>query len=274
MPNDLLLTSADAAIRLSVGVTAVKRWADEGRLACVRTAGGHRRFRLSDIERLRRGTGAVEDEWDTWIDTLVNSADVYSVLAPLFAERARLGAWFRVATRVGELLERIGDRWERGTISVPEEHAASAVLQRALAMAAESIPVSPDAQRCLVASAEGDDHTLGLSLAELCLREAGWRVEWAGRDTRSSDICERVRRHSVQMVAISATSLMSDRKALRTQVREVGRACQRAGVSLILGGAGAWPEPPEFGNRLSRWEDFSRLLQSFHSARRPPASAT
>jgi methylmalonyl-CoA mutase cobalamin-binding subunit len=128
-------------------------------------------------------------------------------------------------------------------------------------MASEAIAVPINAPRCLVASAEGDDHTLGLSLAEICLREAGWRVEWAGRSTRPADICERVKKGAIQMVAVSASLLMDDRKRLRTQVRDVGRCCQRAGIALVLGGAGAWPDPPEFGQRLQRWEDFNALLR-------------
>ena len=38
------------------------------------------------------------------------------------------------------------------------------------------------------------------------------------------------------------------------------RCCQRADVSLVLGGAGAWRAPQEFGDRLHRWEDFNAML--------------
>ena len=45
----------------------------------------------------------------------------------------------------------------------------------------DALPVGERGPVCLLACAEGDDHTLGLSLAELCLREAGWATLWAGR---------------------------------------------------------------------------------------------
>src|SRR6478672_9346505 len=208
MTTDPLLTSAQAADRLSVGATAIKRWADEGRLTCIRTAGGHRRFRTSDVERLRRQLHADADEWGVWIDTLISGADVHAVLALLFAERARLGAWHVVADRLGELLESIGNRWHRGSLSVADEHAASSTLQRALAITSEAIPVPLDGPRCLLASAEGDDHTLGLSLAEICLREAGWRADWAGRYSRSVDLCERVGKATLHLAALSASAVM------------------------------------------------------------------
>ena len=53
-----LLTTREAARYLGVGTTSVKRWADEGLLRCERTAGGHRRFRLSEIERFRQRQSA------------------------------------------------------------------------------------------------------------------------------------------------------------------------------------------------------------------------
>lgn len=126
-----------------------------------------------------------------------------------------------------------------------------------------SRPEGPSRER----SSEGDDHTLGLSLAELCLREAGWRAEWAGRHARPADVCERVRKTAIDMVALSDSALMQDRKRLRRQMREVGRCCQRAGIPLILGGAGAWPNPPEFGRRVHRWDEFNAAL---HASDAPP----
>jgi methylmalonyl-CoA mutase cobalamin-binding subunit len=201
------------------------------------------------------------DGWDVWIDTLLRSADVYGALALLFSERAEQSAWFLVAERLGALLREVGDRWQRGTISVSDEHVVSGAFQRAVTMAVESIPVAHNAPRCLLASAEGEEHTLGLSLAEMCLREAGWRAVWSGARTRSSDIVEQVEKGSVQMVALSASAFSIDRKVLRQQMRQVGTACQRHRVLFVLGGSGAWPDPPAHGHRLNDWSGFARLLR-------------
>lgn len=58
MADDLITTRAAAGL-LGVGTTSIKRWADDGTLACVRTAGGHRRFLRGDVLRLlRRGQTA------------------------------------------------------------------------------------------------------------------------------------------------------------------------------------------------------------------------
>lgn len=51
---DDLLTTQEAAERLGVGPTTIKRWADEGRIEAVRTLGGHRRFTVDSVEKLHR----------------------------------------------------------------------------------------------------------------------------------------------------------------------------------------------------------------------------
>lgn len=48
------LTTRQAAALLGVSVSTVKRWADEGLLACEYTPGGHRRIRRAAVEELQR----------------------------------------------------------------------------------------------------------------------------------------------------------------------------------------------------------------------------
>ena len=47
------VTLSDAAAALDVSPSTLRRWADTGRIAAVRTAGGHRRFAASEVRRLR-----------------------------------------------------------------------------------------------------------------------------------------------------------------------------------------------------------------------------
>jgi PAS domain S-box-containing protein/diguanylate cyclase (GGDEF)-like protein/excisionase family DNA binding protein len=49
------VTMRDAAGALGVSSSTVRRWADEGRLTAIRTSGGHRRFLVEDVRRLRSG---------------------------------------------------------------------------------------------------------------------------------------------------------------------------------------------------------------------------
>lgn len=49
--SDALLTPAEVAAMFRVNPKTVTRWARSGKLTALRTLGGHRRFRASEIER-------------------------------------------------------------------------------------------------------------------------------------------------------------------------------------------------------------------------------
>lgn len=54
-----LLTPAEVAEIFRVNAKTVSRWAQSGKLSVVRTLGGHRRFRRSEIEAQLRAHEAI-----------------------------------------------------------------------------------------------------------------------------------------------------------------------------------------------------------------------
>ena len=54
---DALLTPAEVAALFRVNPKTVTRWAASGRITSIRTPGGHRRFRESEVRALLRGDG-------------------------------------------------------------------------------------------------------------------------------------------------------------------------------------------------------------------------
>ncbi|HUO62353.1 MAG TPA: helix-turn-helix domain-containing protein [Terriglobales bacterium] len=259
-----LLTTVDVGRLAGVGPTAVKRWADQGILPCVRTAGGHRRFHTAEVEKFlltARRSGA-----SAFVDLLLQ-ADGLGVEARLLTERSRLGSWLAVAEMLGVALAEIGTRWRAGSVSVVQEHLASERLGRALARISEALPVAPGAPRCMLACAEGDRHALGLSLVELALREAGWLTLWAGQDTPSADLAEVARRRDVEMIAVSASAVSVEPEALRRQVEVLGTACENSGVALALGGSGAWPESLSGAERFRELAPFVAHARDLASSR-------
>lgn len=253
------ISTASAAQFLGVGPTSVKRWADLGLLKCVRTAGNHRRFLRDEVERFARAiqTGHVPLEGATplpqgprldggpqvelWTRQLLELG-TYSLHGALLTEREAQGSWWRVADLIGLALTELGRRWACGEVSVMAEHLASERLARALARCAEALPVPVGGPRVLLAMADADDHTLGLSLAELVLRETGHQVLWAGRATPTAEIVAYLQTQAPAMVALSASVVCGDPERLRETTLPIARACQEVRCRLVLGGAGTWPE--------------------------------
>ena len=58
------------------------------------------------------------------------------------------------------------------------------------------------------------------------------------------------------MLAVSASQASVDALVLRRQAEELGRISRAAGATLVLGGAGAWPDRPRTGVRFRAFEPF------------------
>lgn len=56
--RDRLLTPGEVATLFRVDPKTVTRWASAGRIGSIRTPGGHRRFRESEVRALLRGEDA------------------------------------------------------------------------------------------------------------------------------------------------------------------------------------------------------------------------
>lgn len=264
--SDELLTTAEAARIAGVGMSSLKRWADQNLIRCVRTAGGHRRFHRHDLDAFLREHGEiVAGSPDEWVQNALEAGS-FELQGELFRARDRLGSWHAVGDELGRALSEIGARWERGELGVIEEHIASEKLSRVIQRAVEAMPSSDTDPRALLATAEGDDHTLGLSLVELCLREAGWRTIWSGRRTPSAALVELVEAGGIELLALSASVASSDARGLAEQAGELGRACRKAEVLLVIGGGGAWPEQPAYGTRVRDLAALHGLASTWRAA--------
>ncbi|MBI4955402.1 MAG: helix-turn-helix domain-containing protein [Myxococcales bacterium] len=265
---DELLTTQQAAAGLGVGTSSVKRWADQGLLACVRTPGGHRRVPRAALTTLQvpDSVAAPRTIAPGWLERLTAPGPVAELVATLRRQRDEDRSWALACDAVADGLADLGGAWLAGEITVLDEHRASDRLERALLQICDAIPLPPAAPTWLLLAAPGDDHTLGLRLLELTLRELGVGVAWAGRRTPTDEVARLVTQGSLAAAAVSASASSDDGELLARFVTQVGQACSRAGTRLVLGGRGAWPEPAPYGVRLRRLADLPALVQPSRAA--------
>jgi len=274
---DQWLTSAEAARYLGVGATSVKRWADAGLLPCEKTAGSHRRFSRSVLDQFRRAQGiATAGNAEPAIDVSDPGAWVEHLLDPgatettteglVWGARSKLGSFWRVAEVLGTVLDQLGTCWVEGKLTVVDEHVATEHLVRAIQRVGERLPVEHDAPRILLATAEGEDHTGGLALAELCARELGWQTVWVGARAPASELARAVDRFKVSVVALSAGSWCNRADPLELEVRTLGEICRARNVPLVLGGRGAWPDKPAYGYVVRDYAELNALLERLGAA--------
>ena len=264
MGSAIVLTTTEAARLARVTASTVKRWADQRILGFSKTAGGHRRFERGAVERLLRhqaaGSKAGEDPLlDRWMRGLID-ARRHEVDSLLLEARSRLGSWCAVCDEVALALSEMGRQWRQGQVTIAQEHVASDCLSRALSRISDALPMRQDGPRCALACATGDEHTTGLAMAELGLREFGWTSVWLGRHTPLAEVVRLIRKGDVELVALSASAAQHDHAALREFADQIGRAGRAGGVGVVLGGAGAWPIAPAHAIRMNSFAEFGEFL--------------
>jgi DNA-binding transcriptional MerR regulator len=129
-------------------------------------------------------------------------------------------------------LQELGERWERGEVSVAQEHFASSVVRGRLLGLARGwgLGRGPTA---VLACLPGEQHDLGLIAFGLALRSRGWRIVYLGPDSPIDTVAEVRRRIEPDLVVLSAVSRERVRP-LMPKLRALAR-CH----PLALGGAGA-----------------------------------
>jgi methanogenic corrinoid protein MtbC1 len=102
-------------------------------------------------------------------------------------------------------LRELGERWERGEISVAQEHFASNIIRGRLLGLARGWGrgVGPVA---LLACLPGEHHDLGLIAFGLALRSHGWRIAYLGADTPLDTLERAAEAVDPAFVVVSATT--------------------------------------------------------------------
>jgi DNA-binding transcriptional MerR regulator len=101
-------------------------------------------------------------------------------------------------------LYELGERWERGEVSVAQEHFASVLLRGRLLALARGWGVG-GGPRALLACLPGDQHDLGLICFGLALRGHGWRITYLGPDTPLSTLTQTADVVQPALVVVTAT---------------------------------------------------------------------
>src|SRR4051794_23597344 len=146
-------------------------------------------------------------------------------------------------------LRTVGEMWANGLISVADEHLATEICLRVLALQREVFRRVGDrsGQSIYLAGLEGERHVVGLEMAANLLRHSGFDVRFLGPDVPVQSLAQIVSRRRPHVVALTVT--MRDAALLiDLALDEIARAAPGTGV--VLGGAGV-PETLHESDRLA-----------------------
>jgi MerR family transcriptional regulator, light-induced transcriptional regulator len=281
-----LLRIGELSRRSGVSPELLRAWERRyGLLEPTRSAGGLRLYSAADLDRVRAmqqhlAEGLAAAEAAGLAAEAEPRADQAFAFSPAAARRdldASLSGFdeARAHTVLDELLStatldsilsdvlipflrELGKRWERGEITVAQEHFASSVLRGRLLGLARGWDrgIGP---RVLLSCAPGERHDLGLIAFGLALQARGFRILYLGADTPIESVAQTaraVRPHVVVVSAVSAERFKEIAGALRELAAE---------YPVYLGGAGATAVGGEFptltGDPVEEADRFAALAQ-------------
>jgi methanogenic corrinoid protein MtbC1 len=163
---------------------------------------------------------------------------------------------------VAPALAEIGRRWQRNELTVVDEHAASAIAERTIAVLASIGPPPTQAPSVVVACAAGEWHVLPALLLSEVLRDGGLAVEFVGASVPPAHLGEFLRRVGPDLVVLSCTTpfaydgvvaMAHVAHDVGVPVAAGGRALADRGTRARVLGADLWaPDAPALLERLGR----------------------
>jgi methanogenic corrinoid protein MtbC1 len=252
------LNIAALAQRTGVAPDTLRKWEQRYRiLQPTRTAGGQRRYSERDVARVEwlrarldegyrigeaaslLGTAGVaparsaRDHLKAALDAL-GAGQTDEIGLRLDQSFALLGVDTTLGSVLHPLLQTIGDRWEKGDVTVAEEHLVTEAVRSRLG---HLLGDAGGGVRgvAVLGCAPGERHELGLMMASIAMRRDGWKIVYLGADTPVRDAAALAAKVSARVLGISIAIV--ERAA--SLERELRSAALPDELAVVLGGAAA-----------------------------------
>jgi DNA-binding transcriptional MerR regulator len=265
--SSAVLRIGELSRRLGVSDHVLRAWERRyGLLRPVRSAGGFRLYSEADLDRVQRmkvhlarglsaaeaARAAIDDERPVdaavgasqagYRDGLADASGALTLALDEFDEPAAHAVFDRLLSTltveavlrdvVLPYLRELGKRWERGEVSVAQEHFASNVIRGRLASLARGWGHG-HGPRAVLACAPDELHDIALLAFGIVLNRSGWRIEFLGASTPLDDLVEIAGTKRPDLVVLIA----STPERFEGLAEGLGRLAGMA--PLAIGGAGA-----------------------------------
>ena len=250
-----LVSPKQVSRAIGVSESSLKRWCDQGLIKTVRTAGGHRKMLTADVLRFVREN-----------DHPLISPEVLGL--PPVSQHAGLGLTRGMprlvdALLVGdELLARqivfdlylaqhsisvicdgvisaafreIGDRWACHEAAVYQERRGCEICLRVLFDLRKIQRPAELTWSATGGTIEGDQYTLPTAMAELVLRESGFRATSLGTSIPYESLIKAVQETKPKLFWLSVSHIREGLDFLG-EFAKLSQVCMTAGTALAVGG--------------------------------------
>jgi excisionase family DNA binding protein len=240
---------------IQVSESSIKRWCDQGDIATVRTAGGHRRIAMPDVMRFLRDnryalvrpevlglpattgrTAWVLDRAESGFREALLAGDedrARQILFDLYLAKHKLTAILDGV--VTAAFHAIGDRWNCGEAEVYQERRGCEICLRLLheLRMLTSPPVAPRGL-AMGGTPEGDIYQIANAMVELVFRYTGWETIALGAGLPFDTLRAAILEHRPQLFWLSVSHIRDEAEFLAGWSELC--AAVPLGVTLVAGG--------------------------------------
>lgn len=256
--------SIEAAKILGVNVSTIKRWTDEGKLECSRTAGGHRKFLMKHLgnyvkNHQKNNIGInlfpIENEQDLQVSYRILKHD-FSYLIDYIMEQALECRQEKVQQVLNGLylgqyplheiydhvitpiMHRFGEMWHNNELSIIEEHFGSQTIRDSLIRLQGIISIpSQKIGRAICLNLSAELHDIALKMVANLLETRGFQVYFSGQYTDIFKSEQAFERFKPDRMYISCT-WVEDVERTQAELDQILRYCDIYDVDVYLGGQG------------------------------------
>ncbi len=280
------LSPKQVAEALGTSESSVKRWCDQGVLAIVKTAGGHRRILVQEALRFarehnhtvvephilslpattdrkaRRSEGSAQRLTEALLSN--NEQACRAIVFDLFLAGGSLSHIFDDV--VATAFRTIGDRWECHDAEIYQERSSCQIMIRLLhELRSKQVPPTRKII-ALGATIEGDQYSLPVTMAEIVLRSVDWDTRLLGISIPFDSMVKAVEAHSPALVWLSV-SFIADAAEFVHGFRHLSAAAGRTKTAIVVGGHALTPEIrtqlsySAFCDTMRHLEEFGRTFR-------------
>jgi methanogenic corrinoid protein MtbC1 len=186
---------------------------------------------------------------------LVRSYDAVGFGHELNAQWIALSPLAFLSDYLAPLTHAIGEAWATGELDVRHEHFFSARINDFLSAVRQPYDARAQGPLAVLATLEGEAHTLGLQMCALVLAMSGYRVLYLGSELPPAEIVQAMREQAAPILGVSVAPSESNRSTGAALKKLRGRLPGK--IVFLLGGAGA----PELGAGFLVMRDLVQLAR-------------
>jgi MerR family transcriptional regulator, light-induced transcriptional regulator len=196
---------------------------------------------------------------------LLAQEDMEALQDHLRAMAAHLGAKRFLSELAHPLLVEVGVLWERGEMTIRQEHLLSECLTTELRLVLSSFDTTGYSPTILLATLPNEPHSLGLEMIAVYLAASQTKPRLLGRNTPPQQIIDAVKTQRADVVGLTITEI-ADIPTVQKQLVSMLRDLPRR-VPIWVGGEGArkLTLQDEGLRYVSSWAEVDKALEEIRS---------